>query len=265
MFKIILYGIIAFGFVLGYVKYIENKGIFYPSRKIESSPSDIKLPFEDIYVSTKDGLKIHGWFISFDNARYTLLFLHGNAGNVGHRLDKINLLYNLGLNIFIIDYRGYGKSEGIPSENGFYADARAAYDYLLNERRISPDGIILYGESIGSAVVVDLAAKTRVKAMILEGAFSCGRDMAKRIYPFLPAFLFSDRFDSQGKIKGINAAKLFIHSKVDEIVPLGLARRLYNLACPPKQFAEINGSHNDAFLVSREKFLSSINSFIESL
>jgi fermentation-respiration switch protein FrsA (DUF1100 family) len=256
---------LAVGFLFGYVKYIENKGIFYPVKEVEFDPSYIRLAFEDVYISTKDGFKINGWFIPSSNASYTILFCHGNAGNIGHRLDKINLLHGIGLNIFILDYRGYGRSQGKPSENGFYLDAQAAYDYLVNNRKIDPKKIILYGESIGTAVAIDLAAKVEVKAFIVEGAFSSGKDMAKRIYPFLPPLIFSNRFDSSAKIKKISAEKLFIHSREDEIVPLALAMKLYSFADAPKQFIEIYGGHNTAFLDAKEKYIFSIKSFIDNL
>lgn len=262
LFVIIL---LSIGLFLLYIKYLENKGIYYPVKGIELYPSSIGLPFEDVFITTKDGVKINGWFIPQPDAKYTLLFCHGNAGNIAGRIDKIILLRETRLNIFIIDYRGYGRSQGRPSEHGFYLDAKAAYDYLLNRRNIKPEQIILYGESLGTAVVVDLASKEKVRAVILEGAFSSGRDMAGRIYPFLPTFFFSNIFDSIAKIKKIDASKLFIHSRSDEIVPYDLARKLYDAAKEPKDFGEITGGHNTAPLDSKERHISSIASFIEKL
>lgn len=259
---IILLGV---GLIFAYIKYLENKGIYYPGKEIEFYPSVIGLSFEDVYITTEDGLKINGWFIPHPNAKYTLLFCHGNAGNIGDRIDKLQLLSQIGLNIFIIDYRGYGKSQARPSEHGFYLDAKAAYDYLLNNRKLKPEQIILYGESLGTAIVIDLASKRKVKAVIIEGAFSCGRDMAAKHYPFLPQFLFSNSFDSLTKIKNIDAPKLFIHSKMDEIVPFKLANKLYNITEEPKEFVEIIGSHNTAFLDSQESYITAIASFIEKL
>lgn len=261
-FYLILFGCVI---IVAYIKYLENKGIFYPQKSIDFYPSAVNLPFEDIYLKTEDNVKINGWFIPHNKAKYTLLFLHGNAGNIGHRLEKLLMLREAGVNIFIIDYRGYGESRGSISEKGFYLDAKAAYDYLLNNRHILPEQIILYGESIGTAAVIDLAAKVKVRAIILEGGFSRGKDVANKFYPFLPAFLFSNTFDSLGKIKNIRVPKLFIHSRNDEIIPFELAGNLYNASVEPKEMVEIGGSHNTAFLDSKEKYISSIGLFIEKL
>jgi fermentation-respiration switch protein FrsA (DUF1100 family) len=265
MLKVILY--IAAGCVLifGYAKYIEKRSVFFPEKKIEFTPASLNITFEDVNITTPDKFKINGWFIPRNNAKRTVLFCHGNAGNIGDRLDKINMFQEIGFNVLIFDYRGYGRSQGRPSEKGLYLDTRAAYEYLLNERKIIPDEIILYGESLGNAAVIDLASKRQVKAVILEGAFSSGKDMAGTLYPFIPAFLFSDIFNSIQKIKKINAPKLFLHSVDDEIVPYKIAKKLFESAQEPKYFVELNGSHNDAFLESKDKYLSAIISFINRL
>jgi len=255
--------LLVIGFIILFIRYIETRGIFFPEKEIKVYPSVLNLPFEDIYIKTEDGARINGWFIPRSNARYTLLFFHGNAGNIEHRLDKLVMLREAGVNIFIIDYRGFGKSEGRLTEEGFYLDANAAYNYLVNSRKIRPEEIILYGESLGTAVVIDLASKVKVAAIIVEGAFSGGRDMARKIYPFLPAFLFSNKFDSLKKIKKVQAPKLFIHSINDEIVPFALADKLYQAASAPRELIELIGSHNTAFLDSKEKYVSSIGLFIE--
>ncbi len=265
MIRGIIFIAVILAFIIGYAKYIENRGVYFPMKEIQFNPGLLGFSFEDVYIKTQDNIRINGWFIPADKARYTLLFYHGNAGNIGHRLEKIMLLHKLALNIFIIDYRGYGRSQGRPGEQGIYLDAQAAYDYLTNERRINPEQIILYGESLGCAAVIHAAAANKVGALIVEGAFTRGRDMARRIYPFLPAFLFSDSFDSLSKIKSIAAPKLFIHSTNDEIVPFALARQLYEAAGEPKRFAEIRGGHNSAFLDSQQEYISAIKEFTEGL
>lgn len=263
--RVFLNILIGLGLIVAYVKYLEYKGVYYPAKEILNFPSSVSISFKDIYITTEDNVKINGWFISNQKAKYTLLFFHGNAGNIGDRIDKLQLLYQAGLNIFIIDYRGFGKSQGRPSELGFYHDASAAYDYLINTINIKPERVVLYGESLGSAVAVDLAFHRRVRALILEGAFSRGRDMAVKIYPLLPRFVFSNSFDSLTKVKEINAPKLFIHSRDDEIVPFKLGRKLYDYAAGPKEFLEIEGDHNDAFMRSQHSCLSSISEFIGKL
>ena len=263
--RVLLYLVLIFVLMQGYVRLIETRSLFFPNRTILVTPEFIDIPYEDLYITTADGIKFNGWFLTERDARYTLLFLHGNAGNIGDRLDKLEILRKAALNIFIIDYRGYGKSQGSPSEQGVYTDALAAYGYLINERKINPQEIILYGESLGSAVAIDLAAKERIKALIVEGAFSSGEDMAKIIYPLVPRFFFRGKLDSLAKIKEIKAAKLIIHSRNDEVVPIKLSRKLFDNARGPKEFIELIGGHNDAFLDSRQEYISSIISFIERL
>ena len=265
MVRIIILIVICAAIIYAYIKYIERKSIFFPTDIISATPELVGLPFQDVYLDTQDGITIHGWFLPRKDARYTILFLHGNGGNVGHRLEKLLLLYGAGVNIFIIDYRGFGRSKGRPSEGGVYLDAQASYDYLLKNKGMSPEKIILYGESLGGAVAIDLAKRREVGVLIVEGSFSRAQDMAKVFYPFLPAFLFAHTFDSLAKIDAIRAPTLFIHSIDDEIVPLRLAQKLYNAAPVPKEFIQIRGSHNTAFLDSKEKYLTSLSSYLERL
>jgi hypothetical protein len=263
--KILLFIVVGFGLIFGYIKYLENHSIFFPEKVLSLTPSSLNLSFEDIYIRIKENIKINAWFIPFNNAKYTILFLHGNAGNISTRLDTIQLLGETGVNVFIIDYQGYGQSQGKPSEEAMYIDAKATYDYLVNNRNIKPKQIILYGESLGAAAAVNLASEVEIKAMILEGGFSRGRDMVKRLCPFLPAFLFSNSFDSLSKIKKVKSPILFIHSPDDEMVPINLSKKLYNAALGLKDFAEITGSHNTAVFDSSKKFIDSITAFINKL
>ncbi len=264
-YRIILNILFGFCLIFVYVKYIEHKGIFYPSKDILAYPSSSGFSFEDAEIITEDNLKINGWFLQNPKAKYTLLFLHGNAGNIGDRIDKIGMLYELGLNIFIIDYRGFGKSEGKPSESGLYKDASASYHFLVNKRNIAADEVVLYGESLGTAVAVDLASKNNVKALILEGAFSSGKDMAKEIYPFLPRIIFSSSYNSLAKVRDAKMPKLFIHSREDEIIPYRLARRLYEASPHPKEFVSMNGPHNESFFIFASEYKKAIKEFIDKL
>ena len=262
--KIFLWLIIAVIIFLVGIRYIERHSIYFPMKDVFSNPSLIGLAYEDVYFFTRDGKSLNGWFIANDKARSTVILFHGNAGNIGHRLEKIMIFNDLGLNVFVFDYRGYGKSLGAPSESGFYKDAETAYDYLTKERGIPQDEIILYGESIGGAVAVHLAKGKGVRALITEEAFSSIKDMSKLAYPFIPHFIFSSRFDSVSKIKAISCPKLIIHSVDDEIVPFWMGKRLFDEAAPPKTFLEIRGSHNTAFLDSKEKFRAGLRSFLDS-
>ncbi|MBL7131383.1 MAG: alpha/beta hydrolase [Candidatus Omnitrophica bacterium] len=265
MLKNIIFVICFFVLMAIWFRYFEWRSIFFPAKDLSYTPDTFDLEYEDIFLTTKDGLKIYAWFISANsNMRYTLLFSHGNGGNISHRISKIVMLNKLGLNIFIYDYRGYGKSEGRPSEAGIYLDAQAAYNYLTKEKGISPDNIIAYGESLGSTVSIDLASKVKLKALILEGAFSRGKDMAGEIYPFLPSCFIHTKFDSLSKIKNMTIPKLFIHSSNDEIVPIQLSRKLFDAAPDPKTFTTLGGGHNTSFIDSQNKYIEGISSFIDT-
>jgi len=263
--KILIY-IILFVFVFfSYVRYLEKTSLFYPDRDIHSTPKDIGLFFEDVYLHTEDGVKIHGWFIPAFDAEVTLLFLHGNAGNMSGRLQKIKIFNDIRCNIMIIDYRGFGKSEGKPTEKGMYADARAAYDYLLTRQDIDTKLIVGYGASLGGSALVDLATHRELAGLVIDSSFSNAVDMAKRIYPFIPSFMISIKLDSESKIKDMKIPKLFIHSKDDHTVPITLGKKLFDAAREPKQFVTISGDHNDAYLHDADKFVGSIERFVNQL
>ncbi|MFC1482978.1 alpha/beta hydrolase, partial [Candidatus Margulisiibacteriota bacterium] len=198
-------------------------------------------------------------------AEFTIIFCHGNAGNISHRLEKIQILYNLDLNIFIFDYRGYGKSKGKPSETGLYKDVAAAFDYLTYQRNISGNTIILYGESIGGCVAIDLAQKVTARALITEETFTSIHDMATIHYPFIPRFMISSQFDALSKIKNVDCPKLIIHSVDDEIVPYYLGEKLFEAARLPKKLLQLHGSHNTAFLDSKEQFKEGLRIFLDTL
>ena len=245
-----------------FIRFLEKKSLYYPLKKIEATPRDIGLDYEDIFITTKDKVLISGWYIPSRSPRGTLLFSHGNGGNISHRLEKIKMFNDLNLNVLIFDYRGYGMSKGSPSEEGLSLDAEAVYHYLVNEKNVPPQTIIGYGESLGGAVTVDLAVRHTLGGIILEGSFTSIQDMAKKHFPFIPSFVYKTAFDALEKIGGIKAPTLHFHSTADEIVPYELGRRLFERAPGPKEFVDLNGGHNDAFLVSRDVFLSKIDAFV---
>ncbi len=265
--KIFIYIIIGAGLIIAYVRFLEKKMVFVPSRVLAHRPLDIGLAYDDVSLTTEDGVKLNGWFIksSDTNINSTLVYFHGNAGNIGDRLDKIGIFARLGLNVFIIDYRGYGKSQGRPSEEGAYKDALAAYDYLLRRDDIDPKKIIGYGGSLGGAIAIDLATKRPVAALIVDSSFSSAADMSKRIFPFLPTAILSTKMDSLSKVKNITAPKLFIHSREDTVVPFVFGEKLYQAAAAPKEFLEIKGGHNDSHLFDQDNFEGGIRSFLKSL
>ncbi len=248
-----------------FIRLFEKSNLYFPMSSIEATPESIGLDYEKISLMTSDGIMIAGWFIQSKKPRATLLFCHGNAGNISHRLEKIRILNRLDLNILIFDYRGYGRSEGSPSEHGLYIDAETAYRYLINIKKISPEMIVVFGESLGAAVAVDLAYKHYLGGIIIEGGFPSVRDMAKKLFPFIPGFVYKNRFDSLKKIKHIKSPKLIFHSLEDEIVPFELGEKIFRTAVEPKKLIKLQGGHNDAFMSSYDIFVEEIDSFIEGL
>ena len=246
----------------GYVHYLERHNIFYPSKQISQTPREIGLAFEDIFFTTEDNVVLNGWLISGESQKPMVIFLHGNAGNISSRLEKIQIFHELGLNIFIIDYRGYGKSYGQPSEQGIYADAKAAYDHLKYVKKFVHNKVIVYGESLGGAVATDLAVARSVDGLIIDSSFTNAQDMAQVIYPLMPGFLVNVGLDSINKIQRLNMPKLMIHSVEDDIVPFRLGKKLFDAASEPKIFLEIQGSHNEGFLTSKEKYVKGISDFL---
>lgn len=249
-------------FFYALVRYLEKTSVFYPSRTIEITPDRLNLPYEDITLTTDDSVQINGWLVKSPQAKSTLLFLHGNAGNISDRLMKMKLFYTLGVNIFIIDYRGYGRSQGIPSEKGVYRDGLAAFDYLKSREDLAHLPIVIYGGSLGGAVAVEVATHRKVDGLIIDSAFTSAPAMGRLLYPFVPTIFMSIKFDSQMKVKSLTIPKLFLHSVEDEVVPVSLGRQLFEAAAQPKEFVELTGGHINAHVECRELFLESIGRFL---
>jgi len=248
LIKILIFLALLMAGLFALVRYLESVGVFFPSRVLGLSPSVMGLDFDDVYFKTKDNVTLNGWFLKNPQALSTIIFAHGNAGNMSDRLFKIKFFYDLGLNVFIFDYRGYGKSEGKPSEAGIYLDAQGAYDYLQSQGRVSMNNIILYGASIGGVVVIDLATRRHAALLVVDSSITNARDMVKIFYPFLPSFFLSLKFDSINKVRALKVPKLFIHSPDDEVVPYWVGQKLFETAAEPKEFLEIHGGHNDGSL-----------------
>ncbi len=252
---------------LGVILYFMQPQFLYgPVREVTYTPDELGLDFEDVVFQSADGLKLNGWYVPANNSHITVLFCHGNGGNMMHSLDSINIFYNLGLNCFIFDYRGYGKSEGSPSEEGTYLDARAAHDWLVDVKRISPSNIIIFGRSLGGSIAAQLASKVAAKSLIVESAFTSYTDIGKKFYPYMPVRWFARfRYNTIDYIKAVHCPVMIIHSRDDEIVPFEFGLELYETSNEPKEFVEISGSHNDGFLVSSETYKSAWTKWLKSL
>ena len=241
----------------------QSRLIFYPERTLLATPADLNLPYEDVLLKTEDGKLIHGWYIRHGAPRATVLFLHGNAGNISHRLESLEMFYRMGMSVFIIDYHGFGRSEGSPGENETYLDAAAAWKYMTLELKLPARDLVIFGRSLGGAVAVWLASRHRPGALIIESTFTSVAEMGKRYYPYLPADLLTRiRYPTIDRIAGIDCPLLVIHGRNDEIIPFEFGQKLYQSAREPKEFLELMGGHNDGFLVSGEKYFDGLQRFI---
>jgi uncharacterized protein len=251
------------------VMYLSQASLLYlpdlPTRELVATPAAIGLEHESVELRTADGVALHGWFVPHPQPRGVLLFCHGNAGNISHRLESIRTFHELGLSVFIFDYRGYGRSEGSPSEQGTYLDAAAGWNHLVGERGIPPESVVVFGRSLGAAVAARLAADQPVAALIVESAFTSAPDLAAELYPWLPARWLT-RFDyaTADHLARLASPVLIIHSRDDEIVPFDHARRLYALAGEPKRLLELDGGHNDGFVVSHADYRAGLREFLDS-
>ncbi|TVQ37566.1 MAG: alpha/beta hydrolase [Spirochaetaceae bacterium] len=274
MFSSLLRGaIIAVTIVLFFlflIPLLERRMVFHPVRHPHGNwaPEQFDLPVEDHWFETEDGVTLHGWYARAEQpVGTTLLWSQGNAGNLTYRMQNMRLLLDYGIDVFIYDYRGYGRSQGNPTEVGIYADARAAYDYLARELQIAPREIVLFGRSLGSAVAVDLALQRDVAGVILEAPLTNARDMSRRLVPLLPVHrVISTQLDSLAKIPNINVPVLIIHGDRDNVVPIEQGKRLYAAAGQPRQFYTVEGAgHNDTFVVGGNAYFELLRDFVSGL
>ena len=266
--KILILLIVIVILLIAYVRYLEKTSLFYPSKEMLGTPTDLGLAYEDIFFETEKGIRLNAWWISAPKLKdpqrtRTLLFLHGNAGNISGRLGKIFLFHQMGMNIFIIDYRGYGKSDGVPTEKGMYEDAVKAYQYIISQKNIKPEQLIIYGASLGGVAAIHVASFHKAAGLILDSTFSNAVDMAKHIYPYLPSFFMNIKLDNMRKIQDVHYPKLVIHSPDDETVPFKLGKKLFEAAPEPKMFLEVIGDHNDDHFNDEGLFTGGIQKFLD--
>jgi len=237
--------------------------VYYPERVLLADPGSIGLDFENIHFETTDGVRLSGWFVPSENASGVILFCHGNAGNISHRLESIQIFHRLGLDVFIFDYRGYGHSEGKPTEDGTYKDVVAAWQYLIEELEVDPNEVIVFGRSLGGAVASWLAQSHSPRALILESTFTSLPDIAATLYPYLPVRpLLRFEYNTAAYLSKVNCPVLIVHSRGDEIMPFSHGQRLFAMGKEPKKFLEITGTHNDGFITSGKRYEYGLNAFI---
>lgn len=264
---IILLIAVFYGALLLFVFIYQPRLLFLPglgSRNVDRTPAQVNLAFEEVYLTSADNVRLDSWFVPAADADGVVLFCHGNAGNISHRLDSLALFHDLGLSVLIFDYRGYGRSQGHPSEAGTYADAEAAWHYLVTERHIAPQRIILFGRSLGAAVAARLATNRRPAALIVESAFTSVPDMAAELYPWLPTRLLRRlHYNTLAAVRQISCPLLVIHSRQNEIIPFQHGEAIFAAADTAKDFLEIKGGHNDGFLLSDSIYRQGLADFLD--
>jgi fermentation-respiration switch protein FrsA (DUF1100 family) len=242
---------------------VERSFLYFPERVLATTPAELGLTAEEVWLQTADGVRLYGYWLPGRGQRLVVWF-HGNAGNISHRLPHARLLLDrFGLDQLLVDYRGYGRSHGRPSETGLYRDGLAVYAAALR-RGYRPEQIVLFGRSLGAAVAIEVARQQPAGAVILETAFLSIPSLARALYPWVPPVLVRSRFDNAAKIRQVLAPKLIVHGDRDEVVPLAHGQRLFDLAPEPKRFGLIQGAgHNDLVLVGGEPYLHAWNTFLE--
>jgi uncharacterized protein len=240
--------------------FFQDRLIYYPSKTIGQTPAEVGLAFEEVTLTASDGVLISAWYVpAAQKGGKTVVFCHGNAGNIGDRLDKLAIFSNIGVNTLIFDYCGYGKSGGKPNEKGTYLDAQAAYDWVRNTKGVPAGDIVSYGESLGGAVAANLAGERDCGGLILDSTFTSVADVGANAFPFLPVrWIVGRKYDSTAVIGKVKCPVLMIHSRNDEIVPFVLGQKLFGLANEPKTFVEISGSHNDGFVFSETVYAKAL-------
>lgn len=262
--------------LIGYVVVLVLVGVFerrliffpdYPSR-LDGDWHPRGLPVEDVWLTTADGVRLHAWWIPNEKARFTFLAFHGNASNIANRLEIYKFLRDAPGNVLALEYRGYGKSEGAPSESGIYLDAQAAYDYVVKEKTIEPTRIISFGQSLGTAVATHLAVKRPIAALILEAPFPSGSRVARKVFWFLPGadLIVYGQFNTGQWIKIVKRPVMIVHCEQDPVIPFAFGKEVYAAANEPKSFVAIpQACHEEASVMATARYRASLEKFLENV
>lgn len=245
----------------------EKRFVFFPTREVECTPDQLGIAYEDVYFNTSDGVRLNGWFVP-GSSGLTWLCFHGNGGNIGHRAAEIALLHhNLGINLLIFDYRGYGRSLGTPSERGTYLDARAAFNYLRSRPDVDGERIVYFAHSLGTAVAVELATTEAPLGLILVSPLTSMQPMARIAFPLLPlGWLTKDKYNSLARIGSIRAPLLTVHGEEDALVPVSQGEELFRAANEPKRLQLLaETGHNDVWEKGGEAYWGALKSFTAEL
>ena len=265
--RILLWSMAFIGVFAVLLRLGEPRLVFFPSSYPTGywHPQLVGLRAEDVWLTTSDAVKIHGWLVPHDSAVVNLIMAHGNGGNLSHRVEWLALLHeHLPANLFMFDYRGYGRSEGTPSEEGCYRDAEAAYDYLQQKFPALP--VMAHGHSLGGAVMIELARRRTLQGLIVESSFTHARDMARLMFGPVPVYwLAKMKWASIDKVAQLKIPKLFLHGDRDHVIPYALGQKLYAQAAAPKQFVTLRGAdHNDTYLAGGDFYFQTLRDFVRA-
>ena len=266
MLKLLLMGAAIYALLCLAIFVFQPRLVYFPMKVLAATPAAIGLAYENVLLETGNGAAVHGWYLPGREDAHTLLFLHGNAGNISHRLDSLHVFNALGLNVLIIDYSGFGQSGGTPGERQTYEDARLAWQYLTHTRGLAPERIVVFGRSLGSGVATWLATQKTPGGLILESPFTSVPALARKYYPMFPvAWLARIRYDNASRLPTVRCPVLIAHSRDDEVVPVAHGRELFRLAREPKSFLEMRGSHNAGFMLSGHSYRAGMAHFLSGL
>ncbi len=263
--QVIVTAVLAYAAVVLLVWLTQDRLIYFPriGGAAVATPLAVKLPFEDVRITTEDGETLAAWWVPAEPARGTVLLLHGNAGSIADRIDYLPHFNAMGYAVLLVDYRGYGASTGKPSESGTYSDAHAAWRWLTTQQKLQPRDIVVVGESLGGAVAAELAARVQPRALLLIASFTSAVDLGAGIYPWLPVRLISRyRYDTLAHLQKFKGAVLVAHSRDDEIVPFAHGERLYAAATGARAWLEMRGGHNEAFLFGQPLWVRAVEEFL---
>jgi alpha-beta hydrolase superfamily lysophospholipase len=254
--------------MLALFRQFEHHQVYFPDRHFPMEASFLGRPWEEADFASTDGVRLNGWFFPADatarHKRLVVLVSHGNAGNISHRLGLAAALLETGVNVMLYDYRGFGRSEGKPSEEGTYLDAQAACTWL-RRKGFAGTEIVAFGESLGGGVSSELALRETLGGLVLQSTFTSIPDIGAEFFPFLPVHLLATiKYETIRKLPRIQCPVLVMHSRDDELVRFAHSRRNFEAANPPKMFLELQGGHNDA-LSDRAGFVAGMTQFLSSL
>jgi fermentation-respiration switch protein FrsA (DUF1100 family) len=266
LLTVVVTTVIAYAGICAYMYLFQDRFLFKPTREIEATPALVGLDYEDVTLTAADGVQLHGWFVPSERPRAVALYFHGNRGNISQRLESLKIFHRLRLSAFILDYHGYGRSGGRPSEQATYVDAQAAWDYLLKERHIAPANIIVFGRSLGAAVASWLIVRQRPAAAVIESTFTSLPDVAAETYPLLPVrWLTRFRYNTLENLRQAQCPVLIAHSREDAVISFQHGKRLYEAAAGRKDFLEMMGDHNDGFITAGDDYLHALDGFLDRI